>query len=43
MGVNCLGTLSNNLHNKLFYDVHEAGNGHRFRVHKVESTLGDWP
>ena len=23
--------------------VYEAGNGHGFRVHKVEPMLGDWP
>ena len=42
MGVDCLGTLSHNLHNKLCCDVHEAGNGHGFRVHKVEPTLREW-
>ena len=43
MGVDCLGTLSQNLHHKLCCDVHEAGNGHRFWVHKVEPMLDDWP
>ena len=43
MGVDCLGTLSHNLHNKLCCDVHEAGNGHGFQVHKVESMLRELP
>ena len=43
IGVDCLGTLSHNLHNKLYCDVHEAENGHGFRVHKVEPMLRDWP
>ena len=43
MGVDCLGTLSHNLHNKLCFDVYEPGNGHGFWVHKVEPMLGDWP
>ena len=42
MGVDCLGTLSHNLHHKLCCVVHEAGNGHGFRVHKVERMLDDW-
>ena len=25
-----------------FVGVYEAGNGHRFRVHKVELMSGDW-
>ena len=39
MGVDCLGTLSHNLHNKLCCNVHEARNGDRFRVHKMELML----
>ena len=29
--------------NKSCFDVYEAGNGHGFRVHKVEPMLGVWP
>ena len=43
MGVDCFGTLSHNLHNKLCCDVHEDKNGHVFRVHKVEPMLREWP
>ena len=38
---NCLGGLCWNLFNKLCCGVHEAGNGHGFRVHKVELMLGE--
>ena len=37
-----LGALDHNLFLKLCYGVHEAGNGHGFRVHKVEPILGEW-
>ena len=43
MCVDCLGALDHNLFHKLCCGVHEAGNGHGFRVHKVEPMLGDWP
>ena len=41
MGVDCLGTLSHNLYNKLCFNVYEAGIGHGFRVHEVEPMLDD--
>ena len=28
---------------KSCFDVYGAGNGHGFRVHKVEPMLDDWP
>ena len=37
------GMLVYNLCYKLYYGVLKAGNGHGFRVYKVEPTLGDWP
>ena len=44
MGVDCLGTLSHNLHNKLCCDVHEAGNGHRFRDSQSGTDVErEWP
>ena len=38
----CLGRLCWNLFNKLCCGVHEARNGHGFRVHKVKPMLGEW-
>ena len=40
--VDRLGALDHNLFNKLCSGVHEVGNDHRFRVHKVEPMLGEW-
>ena len=37
-----LRALGHNLFNKLCCSVHEAGNGHGIRVHKVEPMLGEW-
>ena len=37
-----LDCLCVDLHNKSCIDVYEAGNGHGFRVHKVEPILGIW-
>ena len=36
------GQLVLNLFNKLCCGVHEARNGHGFRVHKVEPMLAEW-
>ena len=38
----CLGGLCWNLSNKLCYGVHEAGNGHGIKFHKVEPMFGEW-
>ena len=40
--MDCLGTLGHDLYNKLCFGVYEAGNGHGFRVRKVESMLDEW-
>ena len=40
--VDCLGALDHNLFHKLCCGVHEAGNGHGIRVHKVEPRLDEW-
>ena len=40
--MDCLRALVHNVYNKLCCGVHEAGNGHGFRVHKVEPMLGEW-
>ena len=39
----CLGILGVDLCIKSCFDVYEAGNGHGFRVHKVEPMLDYWP
>ena len=38
----CLGNLCDNLCIKLYFGVYEAGNGHGFWFHKVETRLGEW-
>ena len=35
VGVDCLGSLYDNLCYKLCVGAYEAGNGHEIRVHKV--------
>ena len=37
------GLLVYNLFYKMYCGAHKVGNGHGFRVHKVELMLGDWP
>ena len=38
----CLGILGDDLCIKLCFDVYEAGNGHGFRVLKVEPRFDEW-
>ena len=37
-----MGNLCDNLCIKLCFGVYEAGNGHGFRFHKVESMVDEW-
>ena len=38
----CLGTLCDNLYNKLYFGAYEAGNGHGIQFHKVEPMCVEW-
>ena len=40
--MDCLGALDDNLFHELCCGVHEAGNGHGIRVHKVKPVLDGW-
>ena len=40
--MDCLGALGHNLYNKLCFGVHEAGNDHGIRFHKVEPMCVQW-
>ena len=40
--MDCLGYLCCDLCNKLCFGVHEAGNGHGIRLHKVEPMCVEW-
>ena len=40
--MDCLGALGHDLYNKLCFGVHETGNGHGIRFHKVEPMCVEW-